>query len=52
VESHRPQHIFIATAEALDAEISERIAHHIETRGDTWQTVEFVAAGLPLRLKG
>ena len=40
VETHRPPHIFIATAEALDDEMSARIAHHIATRGDTWRTID------------
>ena len=36
----RPPHVFIATAEALDEEMAERIAAHQRERGDTWQLVE------------
>lgn len=32
--------IYIATAEALDDEMAQRIAHHRLQRGDGWQTVE------------
>ncbi|WP_321490069.1 bifunctional adenosylcobinamide kinase/adenosylcobinamide-phosphate guanylyltransferase [uncultured Hyphomonas sp.] len=32
--------VYIATAEAFDAEMSERIAHHQADRGEGWQTVE------------
>src|SRR6185369_1929472 len=32
--------IYIATAEALDGEMEQRIAHHREQRGPGWQTVE------------
>jgi adenosylcobinamide kinase / adenosylcobinamide-phosphate guanylyltransferase len=32
--------IYIATAQALDAEMTERIAHHRTRRGGNWQTVE------------
>lgn len=32
--------IYIATAEALDDEMGQRIAHHRLQRGDGWQTVE------------
>lgn len=39
-ESSRPQQIFVATAEALDDEMSARIRHHIAARGDTWKTIE------------
>jgi adenosylcobinamide kinase/adenosylcobinamide-phosphate guanylyltransferase len=35
-----PPRIFIATAEALDAEMAERIAHHRTRRNDNWRTVE------------
>ncbi len=34
------QHVFIATAEAMDSEMAERIAHHKADRGDRWRTVE------------
>ena len=32
--------VLIATAEALDEEMTERIAHHRLERGDRWRTVE------------
>jgi adenosylcobinamide kinase/adenosylcobinamide-phosphate guanylyltransferase len=32
--------VFVATAEALDAEMRERIAQHRQERGDDFQTVE------------
>ena len=32
--------IYIATAEALDSEMSDRITHHVSRRGDRWRTVE------------
>lgn len=32
--------IYIATAEALDAEMIDRIAHHRADRGEGWRTVE------------
>ena len=39
-EDARPDRTFIATAEGLDDEMSERIARHQADRGDAWQTVE------------
>ncbi len=39
--------IYIATAEALDAEMAERIARHRVERGERWRTVE-----VPLDLPG
>ena len=32
--------VMIATAEALDAEMEERISRHRQERGDAWRTVE------------
>lgn len=32
--------VYIATAEALDREMADRITHHREQRGDDWLTVE------------
>jgi len=43
----RPPHAFIATAEALDAEMSERIARHKAERGPDWRLREE-----PLDLRG
>lgn len=31
---------YIATAQAFDAEMTDRIAHHRQRRGDLWQTLE------------
>lgn len=32
--------VFVATAQALDAEMAERIARHRRDRGDRWRTIE------------
>jgi len=37
--SGRPM-VYIATGEAGDEEMSDRIAHHQQRRGDDWQTIE------------
>lgn len=39
-ESAGSEHIFIATAEALDDEMSQRIQKHEADRGASWKTVE------------
>ena len=36
----KPPHVFIATAEALDGEMAERIRLHQAARGETWGLVE------------
>ncbi|MEM7177580.1 MAG: bifunctional adenosylcobinamide kinase/adenosylcobinamide-phosphate guanylyltransferase, partial [Pseudomonadota bacterium] len=35
-----PPHVFIATGEALDSEMAERIARHQAERGPDWHLVE------------
>ncbi|WP_084396624.1 bifunctional adenosylcobinamide kinase/adenosylcobinamide-phosphate guanylyltransferase [Henriciella aquimarina] len=39
-EASAPARLYVATAEAHDAEMAERIAHHQADRGDGWQTLE------------
>ncbi len=36
----QPPHVFIATAEALDGEMRDRIAQHKAERGESWGLVE------------
>jgi adenosylcobinamide kinase / adenosylcobinamide-phosphate guanylyltransferase len=43
-----PPWLYCATAEALDAEMRERIAHHQKRRGDGWRTVEAPLAIAPV----
>jgi adenosylcobinamide kinase/adenosylcobinamide-phosphate guanylyltransferase len=37
---HKGAKFYIATAEAVDAEMADRIIHHQVRRGSTWQTLE------------
>ena len=40
VERASGQHVYIATAQAWDGEMEDRIAHHQNRRGDTWTLIE------------
>ena len=40
VENSGKPMVYIATGEAGDEEMSDRIAHHQQRRGDDWQTIE------------
>jgi adenosylcobinamide kinase/adenosylcobinamide-phosphate guanylyltransferase len=39
-ESASPRRVFLATAEAFDAEMADRISRHKDERDGTWETVE------------
>ena len=42
------ERVFVATAQALDAEMAERIARHRSDRGDRWHTIEAPLALAPV----
>lgn len=37
---HFPKRLYLATCEALDEEMAQRIEHHKKTRSPEWQTIE------------
>ncbi|MGI9220481.1 MAG: bifunctional adenosylcobinamide kinase/adenosylcobinamide-phosphate guanylyltransferase [Woeseiaceae bacterium] len=39
-EASKPKQIFVATAEALDEEMTTRIQRHVSDRGESWITIE------------
>lgn len=39
-EACRSKQVFVATAEALDEEMTARIQRHVSDRGETWSTVD------------
>lgn len=50
LKAHSGERFYIATAQAFDAEMSERIALHQRQRGPDWQTIE-APLDLPERLE-
>ncbi|MBV1934587.1 MAG: bifunctional adenosylcobinamide kinase/adenosylcobinamide-phosphate guanylyltransferase [Parvibaculaceae bacterium] len=40
VERASGQHVYVATAQAWDGEMEDRIVHHQNRRGDTWVLIE------------
>jgi len=40
ITAHAPPWIYVATAQAFDEEMTERIAHHKAIRAEGWQTLE------------
>lgn len=40
VEQTKGEHIYIATAQAWDGEMQDRISHHQKRRGDNWSLIE------------
>jgi adenosylcobinamide kinase / adenosylcobinamide-phosphate guanylyltransferase len=51
IMAHRPPWIYVATAQALDAEMAARIAHHRRRRDQRWHTLE-APRDLPAALDG
>jgi adenosylcobinamide kinase/adenosylcobinamide-phosphate guanylyltransferase len=54
MESLAPPYIYVATAQALDAEMGERVEAHKARRGRNWETIEcpFELPGLLNEMKG